>query len=353
MNDEIQAASTRGRWVVIALIVLGLIAAAFAATYWRGVLDRTAQNIKAKDVSWKKQAREELATLQDIYTNRRQEGSVAPMIDAARELVARYPKLDGAHVLLGQMLLDAGKYKQGLKHLQDGLALNDRQSEVHLLAGNTALMIDDVSAAERHISKAIGLDQTNGKLRLHMAQIHLRRREHDEARMSLLEALKLDSSLHEAYSGLSDLYARKNKLDLALQQINKAIDRCPEVDRRDWAVYIRKKARLLRRANKGADALRVLEALSARERIDPDVMHEAALCHAMLGKPDQAAKLYEQALFVLPLDVRLLEGAVRWHHKAGHAETAQRHLRSLRKVDPDLKVIEELERLFKPAASQN
>jgi len=341
----------------VGLIVVGLVLATFAATYWRGVLDRTAQSIKVQDITWKKQAREQLFQLQDTYSTHRDPANLQPMIDKARELVDQYPQLSGAHVLLGQMLLDDNKLTEALEQLQKSLELNQRQPHIQYLAGNTALMIGNLGAAEKHISQAISMDPTNGRYRLHMAMVYLGKRKYPEARMTLLQALNFDSSLHEAHSGLSDLYARQNKLSLALQQINKAIDRTPDTsggvsggasggDHGDWVIYMRKKANLLRRANKPGDALRILEGLSPRERINPAVMNEVALCFALMGKPQQAASLYEQALIVLPMDVDLLVGAVRWHHKAGDIDAAKLHLRSLRKIDPQLPVIKKLERLF-------
>ncbi len=336
----------RGTWVVVLLVAVGLFAASAAVMYWRGVLKRTADAIQIKDTSWKRQAHEDLILLQDAYTQYRDQREIEPFVVQARELVEQYPDFAAAHTMLAQMLIDAENLKEALTHLQQSLELNDHQAEVHLLAGNTALMLDDVAPAERHITRAIDLEPSNGRFRLHMAQVHLVKQAPDDARREFINALKLDSSLHKAHVGLSDIYASRGKTELALQQINKAIDRAPAENLADWVIYMRRKSRLLRRANKPGEALRVLESLLAKDRIRPDLMEEQALCYALMDQPDEAAKLYDEALIVLPLDVRLLIGAIEWHHKAGSPKAARRHLLSLRQINPDLPAVDRLERLL-------
>jgi tetratricopeptide (TPR) repeat protein len=224
---------------------------------------------------------------------------------------------------------------------------------VHQLAGHVALINDDLDGASRHYAQAVALDPRNGRYRLHVADIHLRRGEFDEARKTLVQALALDSSLHEAHSALSDLYARENKLPLALQQIQKAIELVGDGQRRPLVTYTRKKAALLRRDNQPAAALRVLETLRAAERIEPAVMNEVATCFGQMNQPQHAAEMYEQALIVLPLDVDLIIGAADWQIRAGHADRAGEHIRTLETIHSDHPAIARLRERVESLSAQS
>jgi len=342
----------RGNWVVLTLIALGLIASLIAVLYWRGVGERTrnaANQNTTSSTSRSDKAAQEVAELQQGYTETRNPARLEQLIARARDIAGRYPDYAPAHTLLGQLLLDSGDPAGSLKSLEASLAIDQREAEVHILAGHAALMSEDLGAAERHFSQAVGINPRNGSYRLRLADVALRTNDFDGASRLLLEALRLDSSLHAAHSGLADLYAKQNKLDMALQQIQKAIDRVmamEEPDRHDYIIYTRKKAALLRRDNRPTDAKAALESLTASERINPDVLEEVSLCWSMMGQPDMAANLYEQALIVFPLDPKTLAGAARWRFQAGDREAAMRHLRELKKVDPNLAVVKELEKLM-------
>jgi tetratricopeptide (TPR) repeat protein len=337
MNQVGFQPSSRGKWLVIALVLIGISAALIASSYWRTITTvppagdgGAASSSGGFDLD---AARERLDALEQAFAERREQGDATAILEPALAFVHDYPAFSGAHRLMGQVYLDLAESNRALESFERSLELNPNQPNVHQLAGHVALINDDLDAASRHYAQAVALDPRNGRYRLHIADIALRRGEFDDARKQLLQALALDSSLHEAHSALSDLYARENKLPLALQQIQKAIELVGESQRRPWVTYTRKKASLLRRDNQPVAALRVLETLRASERIEPAVMNEVAACLGQMNQPRRAAEMYEQALIVLPLDADLVIGATEWQIRAGNLDRAREHVHVLETIN--------------------
>lgn len=286
----------------------------------------------------------ELGELQQWFNDAASEnGSVKAVSDAAQRLVERYPKYDAAHTLLGQVLMYQGRFEEAYERFKLSLDLNGQQPELHLLAGTLSLKLDQIDQATGHYSMAIGLDTTNPRYRVHLAQAYIKQHKHEKARTTLLEALRIDSSLHEAYALLADLYAQQNRLALALSQIQRAIEQTPVSERAMQVIYSRRKSALLRRGNQPDEALVALNTLTDAERTDPHVMNEMALCWSLQGQPENAATMYEQAMAQNPTNWPLIAEAARWRIKAGDVETAQKHLATLRQINPRAQAITELE----------
>lgn len=263
-------------------------------------------------------------------------------IASARQLAQQYPANSAAQIMLGQVLLFNDHHQQALEAFEAGLTLNPAQPELELLAGTVAMQLEQYESAQRHYSQAVGLEPANARYRVHLAQSLVAQQQYDAARQVLIEALKLDSNMHQAYAGLGDLYARENKLELAIQQVKRAIELTPEQDARSLSAYTRRHAALLRRANKPAESLSVLGSLPPEQLYHAAVMKEVAAGWMMLGEPSRAAQHYERALLFDPTHDLAAAEAARYYLKAGNVERAKLMVDKLRSINPRWPGLEEL-----------
>lgn len=350
-SSDNKTKSRAGRWIVVALLAVGILGGIASSSYWKGVVQRTWPNEGIGQANtWDRQkAKQELERVGERYVETRDAKLLRPILEDARDLVTRYPQYAEAHKLYGQILSDDSRFRDALEEFESalrlGLSAETDQAEVHMLAGNLSLMLEQVDRAERHFAAALKIKPNSARYRLHMAQVHIQKQQYDPARTLLLESLAIDSSQYEAHSALSDLYARQGNLAMALTQVQKAIDGTPISERERRDVYLRKKASLLRRDNKPEESIQTLRTLSLEARFEPDVVEEVAVSWAMVGLPSRAAEAYESALDKLPTDWRLAAGAARWRIKAGDKPAAQRHIDTIRRINAGLPVIRELQEL--------
>ena len=249
---------------------------------------------------------------------------LGPVQDAARRLIEHYPQFAPAHTLYAQVLLKRGNFAEAYDQFHRSLELDGQQAEIHLITGSIAYELKRFDRAKHHYAMAIELNAGKPTYRLHLARVHLQLNQLDEACNLILEALNLDSSLHTAYGLLADVYLKQNKTQLALTQIQRAIDHAQSGTRQTLVLYIRKKAGVLRRDNRPGDALVILQNLHPDEQTDPLVIEDMALCWSMTSQFDKAAEQYDHGLADNPTDSLLLIGATRWHIKAGHQEIARK-----------------------------
>ncbi len=332
---------------MVALVGLGLAAAGIATVFWnaRGTPPGSATGQDAGAAPWDpRQADAQLGPLKQGFEQVTVDGQNADgLIKAVQRMVERYPRYAPGRTLLGQIWLYMGQLDQAYGQFKLSLDLDGQQPEVHLLSGTIAYKLGRIDQATGHYSMAVGMEPANARYRLHLAQAYLRQHKSDQARALLLETLQIDSSLHEAYAALADLYAQQNRLTLALPQIQKAIDQTPVSQRAKQVFYIRRKAHLLRRDNRPQEALLTLQGLQGAEKTDPGVLEEMATCWFLLGKPNDAAAVFEDAAAADPTRWTLLAGAARWRIKAGDRSAALRHLALLRRLNPRAAMISQLE----------
>jgi len=279
-------------------------------------------------------AREELESVGQRVNRALADGAISDVLIAeVRAVVERYPKFAAARTLWAQVLLVKGESSGAYEQLQRSLELDPAQPEIHQLAGAVAEKLGRLDRAGWHYAQAIALDGQRTDYRLKLANVYLRQQQPERARELMLEALRLDSGQHLAYAMLADLYASQNKIDLALDQIQKAIEHTPVAQRSKQIGYVRTRASLLRRANRPQDSLQVLNSLSPRERFDPAVLADVAVSWAMLGQPGKAALEYEAALEAEPTRALWAVEAARWQLKAGNRSAAAAHLATARALD--------------------
>jgi len=361
---RLPVASKRGTRLVIAMVLIGVAAGSITLTYWniqarwlRSQQDQSAPEVPTEAAGaavWDQAAAQtQLEELQQRFNQiAGDHADTSQILHEAQRLVERYPQYAPARTFLGQGLIHRGQFEQAYEQLGLSLDLNPQQPEVHLLAGTLGYQLKRFDRAIGHYSMAVGMVPSNPRYRLHLAQAYLRQRKTDQARDELLTALKIDSTMHEAYASLADLYAQQNKLHLALAQIQKAIQYTPPGSPQDQrSYYTRRKAKLLLRDNRPEEALMSLQNIGPRGQSDPAVMDDMANCWSMLGKPERAAQMFERGLAVDPSRWVFAAKAALWRIKSHDPEAARGHLATLRRINPRTPVIEELTALLesKPA----
>jgi tetratricopeptide (TPR) repeat protein len=349
MADASPNRSNRGVLVVIAMIVLGLIAGAIALTYWKKVDERSfAKQPPApgsgKAATGSREAEEEHARVSTLLNDITDEARQLPgVIEEARRLTERFPDSAKAHLIYSQTLTRAKRLDEAYTASRRSLELAPRDPAVQFFAGMLATARKQFEEARKHFSSAVDLEPRHANYRVHLAATHTQLGDFDRARSLLLEAINLDSSSYEAYFALSDVYFQQHKLGLALDQIDRAIKEVPISQRPVLVDYTRRKALIQRNNNQPEEALRTLKALKRDEQETPAVMADIARCHAQLGEPAEAAKVYEGAFKRNPTEWEYAAEAAQWWIRAGDAEAAKRNIAQVRALSPRQPKIAELE----------
>jgi tetratricopeptide (TPR) repeat protein len=332
-------------WLIFGLVVLALLGAIVLWAPGRGGSPKPGPAPSAPPTSAEIEAiNAELAELGDLFGQAMDnDRDMRPVLDRIDRFIADHPDTAGAYTLRGQVLAYAGRTEAALESLQQSLKLQPRQADVQVLAGTAAMGLQRYEEARKHYETALSIEPDNGKYAVYLANVQQRLGQDDEAVTTLLIALRRDSKLHSAYALLSDIYAKQNKVSMALDQIDRTLEATPVTDAGMRTAYTLKRAALLRRDNKPAEALATLEALPADARLRAEVLRDTATCWAMLGKPAMAAEMYERVLTADPSNDTAAAEAAQWWLKADNPEAALNNLNALRRINPRHPAISDLE----------
>jgi|GEM_PF-2364520 len=346
MTETNAGSNPKGNLVVLILIGLGVLAGFISVTYWLGVIERTwpeGKQTTSATVDQPEQVAEELEQIRNTYLEQRETGDVTSVVRALEEFTKRNPNLPEGYVFFAQVMADTQNYDPAIENLKKSLSLKPDQPDVHMLLANLAMMQGQSELADSHLRQAKQLNPDAARYNLHIAQLRIDQGKPDEARQLLLTALEMDSSLHEAHAMLGDLSARLGDRDAAVIRMQAAIDLLGDPDSDRHTLYLRKQATFLRQAKRPTEALNLLRSLSVEERSKIEVLGELAECWELLGEPSRAASLYEQMLIVYPDDWRLSVKAAGWRIKSKNKERAQRHVNTLKRINPSLPAIKKLQ----------
>jgi len=274
--------------------------------------------------------------------------------------VSRHPDHAEARLLLGQALLTAGRAGPAYEALARAVELDPDRADWHRLAGTLAAKLRRHDRAEHHYRRAIALEPHSARARLLLAGVSARLERYDQAEALLGEALPIDSSLHKAHHTLAGVALARGRHVEARAHARRAVELVrgdgdeARGHRRSYKLML---ARVLRADNRPADALDVLRSIEpARERAHPAVLEAEASCHAALGRPEAAARVYERLLIVRPTDLDLAEAAAKWHLEAGNLAAARdlrRHASRVDRAAPQTRRIVELIEAAEPRGSSN
>lgn len=257
------------------------------------------------------------------------------------QLLRQYPDDAESHSLLAQALVGQGKLEPAYRHAARATALGPRQEKLHQFAGQLAAKLGDYDQAKQHYQAAADLAPEAPQHPLLLAALHLQLNELDEAQFQALRALQRDASVHQAYAIVSQAAARKGKLDMAVDQINKALILVePGSDRA--ITYTISKAQLLRRANRPGEALDTIAALGEIALSMPRLVEEQAACYLMLSKPDDAARAWAELLIRQPTNANAAAQAALNYQRAGNQQLASHYLMLAERLKPHHPIVMQL-----------
>ncbi len=321
-----------GRAVFILLMAAGvLIVVITAAITLPG--DDAGPIARGRPETWEPAVRRQVADRRHLALDHFHTGKYAEARAILTELAKRYPDDAETRSALAQVLYAQHNVPGAYEQITQALALDSRKANDHQFAGELAMMLDQPEAARAHYAAAMKLAPGAAQHALRLANAHLRLGDPDAARMLALRTLKLNPSVHQAHAMLAEIAARRNKLPMAVDQMDKAIAAADQ----DQTVrlYTLQKARYLRRDNQPQRALAVLEAMGRAAMIDDAVIEELAQTHLQLNQPRAAARLWAARLARDPGHVAAAAEAGLCFDRAGDRRNARHYLALAQRLNPD------------------
>ncbi len=239
-----------------------------------------------------------------------------------RDALDRRPNEAELRIALGETLLVLNQPAAAYEEFNEALGLRKDDADLHHAAGTVASVAGLVERAEGHYRLARTLAPGNPKYAMSLGLLERRLGKIDDARATLLRAVKLEPGLAVAWGALADLSLEENNLDMTEHYISMALEIQP--DSPNWLLV---HARLLRRQGEPERAAVMLAAISDTIGApDAMILRERALCLGMLGRGAEAATLYAEACRVGHPDRSTLaelyyEAAV-WHERLGETALA-------------------------------
>ncbi|MEL7089817.1 MAG: hypothetical protein AAGL98_15465, partial [Planctomycetota bacterium] len=253
---------------------------------------------------------------------------VRPLLKDIQPIVDQHPDLRAARVLLGQWHTQVGDGEKAYAQFAAALELEPDDAPLQNLAGTTAVMFDELRLARTHHRLAAQAEPDNPRWLLPLADVLIKQQEWDGAQRALMQALRLNSTLHRAHAGLADVYAKRGRdgdVQRAIDQMENAraqVVSDPEAAE-DLIVYVRKLAHLYARLDNPMEAARVINTLLPEDaRARPEVIAEMAGYLAQNGQPLNAALEYQLALEDDPDHAGFAAEGARWLIEAGRWDAA-------------------------------
>lgn len=234
-----------------------------------------------------------------------------------RAAVGEHVEDQALRLAYAEVLLDLKRPAEAYEQYEAALAIGPQEPEIEFLAGTLASSIGKDDRALEHFSMARAAEPGSAQIALYLGVTQHRLGMVEEAKASLLAAIKLDEQNAEAPAVLAQIALNENQTELALRYVRRAREIDPE-----QLVHRILEARILRRQNKPEEALTLMLALPKEQLYEPAVLEICSGCMGLLSRPGDAAALYDEALVVKPGDAELAFQAAQWHERAGGADLA-------------------------------
>lgn len=269
--------------------------------------------------AWVQQRRDRAAALLE-------QGAFDPAHAVLAELIAERDDDPVAHRLMVRVRMAKRQWTAAYESALRSLEFDANQPELHHSAGILCEKLDQFETAESHYARAMELDPSRPQFPLYRANVLLKLRRFDDAQVLALRALRLDPTTHQAHRVLAEAAAERGQTDLAIEQLDKALA-LVEIETIDTLAYTLRKAEFLRRKGPAAreEALNILAALPpSMQGVRVEIAEQTALTYLSLGRPADAAGVWEVWFTAHPRDARAAAEAGLAHHRAGNTERARR-----------------------------
>jgi len=328
------------------IVLLGCAALALAAGIYAGIrlLNQgskapysTHQGVKLRaDMTTRDEAalKASLAEIDELING----DNVSQAAVVSQVLSERYPDHPDVMKKRVEVLLHDGKKQEAYAAIQTYLKVVPTDAPAHFQAGVIANTLGKVEESVSHFKNACSADNGNPQYPLYLGQMFAKQRDWTQAKIYLAAAANLQPDEATAWGTLGQIALEENYLPMATQYMDRA--RKIDPDSLHWRVL---QARILRRENKPAEALTLLNAMPDGDRWTPTVVNEAALCRAMTGDFAGAAK---EHLDFLNRDTTATESAIaaaRYFIQAKDTASAKQWLGYAQRANPDSAEVKSLE----------
>ena len=306
--------------VVVALLAAGLVGLAVTRAI-RGGPGSSGPETGAPAVASEQDIARLLESVQ-VYVRSGERGKAHAILESA---VGQYPDDQDLRLAYGQLLMQDERWEEAFEQYDAAALSGPISAQEHFTAGTLASTVGRYEDAARHYDMAQRTDPSNADYPLYLAQTQLKLGLKSEAMASLVRASVLDEGNALIWGSMASVELSENKVNLALQHIARA--REIEPDSRDWRLI---QAKAMKRAGRAEDAIGVLLGLGESLMTDDEALRTMSACHGMLGEPEEALALYEQAIEAREGSGELVYEAAVW---AERAERLERALELARRAD--------------------
>ncbi len=240
------------------------------------------------------------------------------------EMAKQDPGAPRAHQILAGIALAKGDVDKAVHHCLKALDVEPKNVDVHFLLGLAYLRRNRLDGARRQFERVLELRGRHPGARMNLAAVHLRLREFDLAQEQYQRCIEEDPTLTKPRYNLARLYILERKFDKAEGELNQLL----KVDAEKAKVHLalaelhRAKGEKDKAVQAARSALAIdpklhaartfmarlhmadqnwpaaLEELNAALKEDPKFTpaYEAAVIQVYLGRYDEAARLFDQAV---------------------------------------------------------
>jgi tetratricopeptide (TPR) repeat protein len=301
-------------------IRLDLIAALEAAGDKEGVAKAEAglaeldKKIIAKD-------KKDIASRQRLLAYSLANNDHATAYSLANELAVLTPK--DAEVLRhrSQMALKLGKKKEAARHIQDYLALEQKDAPAHVTLGNLLYEQKDLDGAMQAYAAALKLDPRAKGFYKNYVDIVLTKKLEDKAVSVIQGAITAGEADLRAYKALGDIYKKRKQYASAVKMYQKAL--------KEDAKNIEVLTSLARSQAAGGDIKNATVTYEQVVMMNPKATTEYKALgdlHARAKKIDEAMKAYKQYLVKVPSDGAIARKVGLYEHGKKNDKAAIKYL---------------------------
>ena len=225
--------------------------------------------------------------------------------------IAQFPTDQRLHIAFGELMLGREDYSAAYDSYVRALAIGPRDAKLEFQAGTIASMLGKSDRALEH--------PMNAEYPLYLGQVQLQLGKLDEARASLVRAGRLNADDGRVWGSLAEIALRENKLDVAMQQIEKARNLQPRI-----TVWRFIEARIHARAGHPEKTVELLIGLEPAERAAE--AHARVLADALsaLHRESDAANILSEASDAAPSNANLAFDAAVRARRAGEQPLFER-----------------------------
>ena len=151
-------------------------------------------------------------------------------------LLAKKQDMTGASVLLGEILIDTGMYKEAANIYEEALKLNPTDFDLNCSLGMVYSLLNDFQSAKMYYERAAELNSMKHVLGYSLAEIALIYKDLDEAEQKFLEASEEEELSADSYFELSKIELIRKDKEKAINYLNLAL----EIDKKKISTKMKK-----------------------------------------------------------------------------------------------------------------